>query len=126
VTLMGAGQLTKLAGDLAEAAVSATAAAKPVVSKGALNVKKTARQLAPSGPHTPAYRYSITYDTFVRGGQVVAEIGPDKDRNQGPLGNIFEYGTSEHPPQPHMGPALEQEADPFERFLSAALEKATL
>lgn len=46
----------------------------------------------------PAIAAAITYDTKLVPGGAEAEIGPDKDRPQGPLGNIVEYGGSTHGP----------------------------
>lgn len=93
--------------------------AAKVVSKGALNIKNDARAHAPHGPHTPQYASSITYDMHSSAGEIRASIGPDKNKPQGPLGNIFELGAPGKPPQPHLIPALEAE-DP--RFYVAAGE----
>lgn len=111
--VIDASQAHVLAAELGAASFAATGKAMVVVERGALNVKNTARDLAPAGPHTPMYPYSITYDMHYGLGDVRAEIGPDKGRSQGALGNIFEYGTGDTPPRPHLGPALEGEADNF-------------
>jgi hypothetical protein len=112
--IVDASQAKILAAQLNGASWAATGKAQAVVKRGAMNVKQQAQALAPSGPHTPAYASSITFDTFAELGGFKAEIGPDKGRAQGALGNIFEYGTGDTPPIPHLGPALEAEADAFE------------
>jgi hypothetical protein len=123
MTVMDVTQAHMFAADLATAGVRAGIAAVGVVERGALNVKTTARGLAPSGPHTPAYASSITYTMKISGSQVAAEIGPEP-RGQGNLGNIFEYGTSTQGPQSHLAPALEQEAPRFERFMAQLADGA--
>lgn len=115
--IIDASQVQKVAVELSAASAAALPKAAAVAGRGAMNVKKTAQSLAPKGPHTPHYARSISYDVTTTATGVQAEIGPDKNRRQGPLGNIFEYGTGDTPPRPHLGPALEAEADNFEKFI---------
>lgn len=91
--------------------------AAKVVEKGALNIKNDARQRVTGLKHAPAYPRSITYDTFrdLRG--PLAEIGPDKNKRQGALGNLIEYGSVNNPPRPHMRPAAEAEQPKFEKAM---------
>lgn len=71
------------------------------------------------------YPRSITHTVTDSSGSVVkAEVGPDKNRAQGALGNILEYGTSTRPPYPHLQPALDAEAEGFEKNLGDAAEEA--
>lgn len=91
--------------------------AERMVSKGALNVKKRAQELAPKGPHTPHYAKSITYDVTRDGDLIEAEIGPAEGRRQRGLGNLLEYGSPRNPPHPHLEPALDEEEP---RFYEAA------
>ncbi len=107
-------QLDALAADLATSHAEILQAETPVVAKGALNIKNAAKNLASAiGPHAKLYPGSISYDIATTATTVIAEIGPDKDRPQGPLGNILEFGTSNNPPHPHLGPSLDAEAQPF-------------
>lgn len=106
-------QLDQWADVLRAAGEDALSSGEKVVSKGALNIKTEARENAPHGPHTPHYRNSINYDIKREDDAVEAEIGPDKNKRQGPLGNIFEYGTIDTPPKPHLEPALDHEEDRF-------------
>src|SRR6478609_9905280 len=104
-------------------------AMKQVTSKGALNVKNAAKAsiLAQTSHHfVKQYPNSITYTITESTGVVVtAEIGPDKGKPQGALGNILEYGTpSNGGPYPHLGPSLDAEADPYEQFLGDAARDA--
>jgi hypothetical protein len=88
-----------------------------VVARGAYNIKQDAIRRISGHPHLPAYPRSITYDLFHWPGSSRAEIGPDKDRRQGSMGNIIEYGTTNNAPLPHLGPALEAEGPKFARAL---------
>lgn len=91
--------------------------AAKVVAKGALNIKNDARRRLGSLAHAPAYPSSITYDTFSGLRGPGAEIGPDKSRRQGALGNLIEYGSVNNPPHPHMAPAAEAEAPRFAKAM---------
>lgn len=91
--------------------------AKKVLSKAALNIKTDAQRKSSGIRHAPAYPRSIGYDTAWQGTLGRAEIGPDKDKRQGALGNILEYGTVNNPPYAHLGPALDYEGPNFERYL---------
>lgn len=90
----------------------------------ARNVKDEAARLSSGLAHAPYYPRSITYDVHSSGSSTApfeAEIGPDKGRAQGALGNILEYGTSKNAPIPHLGPALRaNEADFMEGLARAA------
>lgn len=110
-------EIDELVSDLQHAGARAAIKSVAVVTRGSVNVMRTARELAPSGPRTRAYPHSITFDVAVTSAGVVGEIGPDKDLPQGPLGNIFEFGTSVHAPQAHLGPALDRENANFERYM---------
>jgi len=123
VTFVGVdmSEVNKLAADLVASSVKILPGAEKVLEVGAVKIKKAAARnirAADKAGRLPAYPSSITYDTGTRGTHVTAEIGPDKDRNQGPLGNILEYGTSDTPPIPHLQPALEAEAPVVEKFLA--------
>lgn len=113
--------LTALAEDFEDAAAIAPEQARKVVAKGCLNIKNDARQRIAGLPHAPAYPASITYDTTLQATGAAGEVGPDKDRRQGALGNILEFGTRNNPPRPHLGPAAEAEEP---RFVSAMQDLA--
>jgi hypothetical protein len=115
-------QLTKLAADLRSHSRKTPAAAVAVVSKGALNVKNDWRKAWSGIGHAPALPAAVTYETKVNLRSVEAEIGPDKDRRQGALGNIIEFGTSKNGPRPGGAPALEREASRFEAAAAALLD----
>ena len=89
-----------------------------VVTKGALNVKTDWARRWSGLKHAPAIGRAVSYDVYHWPGSVNAEIGPDKSRRQGALGNLIEYGSVNNAPVPGGIPALEAEAPKFERALS--------
>jgi hypothetical protein len=115
-----------LAAELAGAPERLAALVPPVVSKGALNIKNDWRANASGNAHAPHYPASITYDMDVRADAVEAEIGPDKDKKQGALGNILEFGTSKNPPHNDGGRALAVEEPKFIAACEAVAEQALL
>lgn len=119
-------ELAALVRDLDRAAELTVAETRKVVSKGLLNIKQDARGRISGLAHAPAYPYSISYETaVVHGTTVYGDVGPDKERRQGALGNILEFGTLKNPPHPHMGPAGEAEepkfADAMEELVAKGL-----
>lgn len=120
--------LDTLVADLATAGQRLDAAVKPVVSKGALNIKNAWRIGASGLSHAPAYPYSITYDLNAAPGTglISAEIGPDKNKKQGALGNLLEFGSANNPPHLDGARALAAEEPRFLAALEAAAEAAML
>jgi len=115
-----------LAADLAAAGVRLAVLLPPVVSKGALNIKNDWRASLSGLPHLPHLPAAISYDMDVKPDAVSAEIGPDKDKKQGPLGSIVEFGTSKNPPRLDGARALTTEAPKFEAACEAVAEQALL
>ena len=98
--------------------------AEKIVARGAFNIKRDAAKRISGLAHARAYPLSITYDTYAGLHGPAAEIGPDKTRRQGALGNLLEYGSVNNPPHPHMRPAAEAELPKFERALQDAAARA--
>lgn len=115
--------LRSLAFDFAQAPRKAQRETVGVLDAAALRVKNewrdNARQSA--GSHAPAYPNSISYD-FLLGaalrGAAEVEIGPDKTRPQGALGNLIEFGSVNNPPHNDGGRALREEIPRFEKALA--------
>ena len=95
---------------------------RPVVSKGALNIKKDLQQDAQGHPHAPAFPSAISYDTKATKSQISAEIGPDKDKKQGALGNILYFGTSKNPAVLDINGPLDREEPKFIKAIEGAIE----
>lgn len=117
-------EVAAVADILVHAADVATTEARKVVAKGALNIKTDARRRVSGLAHIPSYPNSITYDTVELASSATAEIGPDKSKRQGSLGNILEYGSPKRAPIPHMLPAAETELPKFEAAMNALAVKA--
>jgi hypothetical protein len=110
-------QLARLADSFVRIDAATLPAVDAVVGRGAFNIKRDAAQRARGIRHAPAYPRSIGYDLFHTPRTSQAQIGPDKDKRQGALGNILEYGTVKNAPIPHLQPALDAEAPKFEKAL---------
>lgn len=115
-------ELNRLRADLEDVPEGAHRNIRRATEFTARGIKDSARDFAGGIAHAPHYPASITYDIDDQGVGVgvAAEIGPDKDRRQGALGNILEYGTVKNPPYAHLGPAL----DIWTPDLTTGLEKA--
>jgi hypothetical protein len=55
-------------------------------------------------------------------GEFSAEIGPDKERVQGALGNIIYFGTSKNAPQLSLEGPLNRETQRFEDAIADVAE----
>lgn len=110
-----------LAAELALAGARMVAQGTALTSKGALNIKNDWKASASGLKHAPLYPASISYDLIPSPGAIAAEIGPDKSRPQGALGNLIEYGSSKNPPHLDGARALAAEEP---RFYEAASEAA--
>jgi len=108
-----------LAAAMLSAAAKSVVATRAVVAKGALNVKNEAKaNVLQSAPTRNAHAHNaITYDTTIRPTTVDAEIGYDKDKRGGALGNLLEYGSRNNPAHRDLGRALDNEEPRFEKAL---------
>ncbi|MEV4437486.1 hypothetical protein AB0K09_00465 [Streptomyces sp. NPDC049577] len=97
---------------------------RQAVEVTARKVKDSARQRISGHKYLPQYPRSITYEVKTTAAGVEAEIGPDKGAAQGALGNIIEYGSANNAPLPHLGPALEENADDLARGVEIAVAHA--
>lgn len=97
--------------------------AAKVVNRGALQIKKGARERVTGFAHLPRYPYTITYDPYLSLRGPGAEIGPEH-RGQGMLAAIIEYGSPTSAPIPHMLPAVEDELPKFEQAMRDLAVKA--
>jgi hypothetical protein len=120
VTVTGLRELEATFGRIKEGALPVV---DKIVGRGAFNIKKDAAKRISGLKHAPAYPRSITYDLFHLPFTSRAEIGPDKNKRQGALGNILEFGTVNNPAHPHLAPALAAEAPKFEAQIAAAAAK---
>jgi hypothetical protein len=94
-----------------------------VVSRGAVQIKKDWAQRWGGLKHAPALPRSIGYDLFATPLRVGADIGPDKNKPQGALGNLVEFGSLNNSPRPGGSPALDAEAPKFIAAMEALTKK---
>ena len=110
-------ELDRLAADLAEVPKNAGPFIQKAVEIGARNVRDTWRSSARGLRHAPSYPGSITYDMVGYRGFGVsiiqADIGPDKERPQGALGNLIEGGSPTSAPHNFGTSALQAEQEDF-------------
>ena len=92
------------------------------VTRGGIQIERDARQRISGLAHAPAYPHSISSEVKITRGAIEAEVGPDKGRAQGALGNLLEYGSVNNPPHPHLQPALDAEGVKFEAALLALVD----
>ena len=95
------------------------------VTRGALNVKNDwrANARASAGRHARLYPGSISYDLTLIPGGAEAEIGPDKDKPQGALGNLLEFGSVNNQPHNDGGRALLAEEPRFVAQVAAIADQ---
>lgn len=110
-------ELTVLVDALNRASRVAVPDARKVVTVGANNIKREWRRRWKGLKHAPALPYSITYDLYTSLSGPAAEIGPDKTRRQGALGNLLEYGSVKNAPIPGGAPAAQAEEPRFAKAL---------
>lgn len=121
MTITGSASFAALANDLGKAAAEAGVLAYNATKKAGQNVKDDWVREWTGLSHAPRLAAAISYDLSVSVKGVKVEVGPDKNKPQGALGNIIEYGTAKNAPHPGGRPALERE-DP--RFVKAVEEIA--
>jgi hypothetical protein len=95
---------------------------RPVVQRGALNIKKDLQSEARGHPHFPHFPQAISYDTTETKSEVRAEIGPDKDKRQGALGNLLYFGSSKNPAVLDINGPLDREEPKFVKAVGDVIE----
>ncbi len=123
-------EVRAVAADMRHVPASLVRHIRPVLSKGALNIKTQLQEEARSSTHFKGMASGITYDLHdfagFGGGEMYAEIGPVK-HTPGSLGNIAYFGTSRGGgtvPAPEG--ALHAEAARFEQALGDLTERLLL
>ncbi|TDE02837.1 hypothetical protein [Jiangella asiatica] len=118
-----ASEVLRVAADVGKMPGRAVKEGRAVVEKGALNTKNQMRDEASGHPTFPAFPNSITYDIEYGVGKIEAEIGPDKDKTQGALGNLLYFGSSNNGPVLDVESGLRAEAPKFEKALGLMADK---
>lgn len=109
-------EVRRLGADLGRIPAKTVPAVDAVMRKGANNVKETMRADASGHPTFAHFPRSISYDRKLGTG-IEYEIGPDKDRPQGALGNLLYFGSSKNAPVLDIDHGLTEEAPKLEKHL---------
>lgn len=117
-------EIDRLVADLGQVPDAAGKNVIKAVEGTSLGVKKAWQEPLKGSRTLWALPFAITYDVEGDGKTVTSEIGFDKSRNQGPLGNISEYGSPTISGRGYGLAALEKNIPDFEKGLSIALEQA--
>lgn len=94
------------------------------VTVTSFKIKKAWQEPLKGSSSLPALPYALSYDVVSDGRKVEAEIGFDKGRNQGPLGNISEFGSPTITGRGFGLKALADNQSDFEKGLDIAIEQA--
>lgn len=121
-------ELDKLTADLGTVPPEAVKNLRSAVQVTAFRVKKGAAEKVGRRKHFRQAAAAITYDTAESKSGVEAEIGYDKDRDTGKLGNLVEFGAPGAPnaltPGNELATALHDEEPDFVRGVEKALDDA--
>lgn len=115
-------ELRAFSADLSQHGSAISSTIRPIVSKGAVNIKKQMVEEMKSSTHFKGVARAISYEIKAETNAVEAQIGPTKGA-PGSLANIAYFGTPRGGgtvPDPQL--ALEAEMPNFERFINAAID----
>lgn len=116
-------EVERLVVTIARAEAAGVAAVRPVVAKGALNIKNDTRK---NISHNPSWKHLASTVNYQMSGNAFfseAIVGYD-DVGQGELAGIYEFGSARRDPHPTLYPAAEREAPNFEKALALVIGKA--
>lgn len=111
-------ELRRLAGDLGRASTEIVKVAEAETEKAAHNIKTTMADEARSDSSTRHFADSISYDRATALGFIGYEIGPDKNRRQGALGNLLYFGSANNGPKLDVESGMRKEAPEYERRMA--------
>jgi len=121
-------ELTQLAADLGDVPDNSGPLINKAITVSSLKVKKSWQEPLQGSRTLPSLPYAVTFDISV--GQffgvsvIKSEIGFDKSRGQGALGNISEYGSPTISGRGFGLAALEANQGDFVAGLEIAVEQA--
>lgn len=113
--------MRELRADLASAPAEVTRDAEAIVARSAAAIQRDWTSRWSGFASAPSLGAAVSSDVrpgFLGG--ITAEIGPDKGRRQGALGNLLEFGSVNNAPHPGGAPALDAEAPRFQLALQQA------
>jgi len=117
-------ELNRLARDLSEVPKNSGPLLRKAVEVTSGKIKSSWRDRLKGSATLPGLPGAVSYDIEATGTTLAAEIGFDKSKPQGPLGNISEYGTPKVAPRGFGHAALQENADDFEKGIEIAIDQA--
>lgn len=114
-------EIDKLAVDLGSVASQTQPNVHKAVEVTARKVKDAWRDRLKGSAHLRLLPHAVTYDITEPGGAVEGEIGFDKGRKQGPLGNVSEFGTPTVGPRGFGLASLEENQEDFVKGIGLAV-----
>ena len=105
--------------DLDGAGAKVTLAARQVVKKGAVNVKKRLQSEASGVEHAPGLPRAISFDVELSGDEIVADIGPETG-GAGSLALLYLGNSKTGPRLPDPVLAADSEAEVMAGYLADA------
>lgn len=121
-------EIDQLAANLADVPREAGPNIRKAITVTSIKTKKDWQEPLKGSASLPALPYAITFDITTSRGSgssvIKSEIGFDKERNQGALGNISEYGTPQTTGRGYGLRALQLNQDDFEAGIAIAIEQA--
>lgn len=94
IDISGLDDLNRFGVELGKISGSALKETDAVLEKGAHNIKEDLVSGAKASRHFKGLAPSISYDSKYSLGTASYEVGPDKNRKGGGLGNVAYFGTS--------------------------------
>ncbi|MGW1160358.1 hypothetical protein ACWD48_19500 [Streptomyces sp. NPDC002519] len=99
--------------------------ARKAVQVTSHKIRDDARSRISGHKYLPGYPRTITYDVKATAEGFEGEIGPDKSlKGQAPFGAFLEYGSVHNAPLPHLGPALDANAEDLVTGIEIAISQA--
>jgi hypothetical protein len=123
-------EVTALAADLGKAGQRMARVALPAMHRAGIAIRDGMRADASGISHAPHFPRSISYDLTEAYGWTTAgyevEVGPDKTKTQGALGNILAFGTARQGPTFSLDASLNREVPKIAQALGLAAAEAVL
>ena len=123
-----ASEINKLAADLGDVKNNIGPYVNSAVQRTSHRISDAWEEKLQGSEYLPHLGGAVSYDVSVFQGfgvsVIESEIGFDKGRTQGPLGNISEFGSINNPGRGYGLASLEENQDDFDRGLAAAAEDA--
>lgn len=113
--------LDKLAADLGTVSRDTRKNVRKAVEVTARKVKDSWRDKLKGSSTLPGLPSAVSYDVKSASGAIEAEVGFDKGRRQGALGNVSEFGTPSVGPRGFGLASLEEKQGDFEDGIGKAL-----